>query len=51
MVGEWGPRQKAELARRIAELGGTVEEAYDEGWRMSATVTAEASGRPRVAAG
>ena len=35
----WGPEQKGPLAQRMSELGGIVEEAHDEGWRMSATLS------------
>ncbi|MHC4823026.1 MAG: S8 family serine peptidase [Planctomycetota bacterium] len=41
VVGEWGPAQKAELVGLIGEIGGTVEQAIDEGWIVSATLDGE----------
>jgi len=39
VVGEWGPAEKAQLVPMIQELGGTVHEAYETGWIVSATVS------------
>lgn len=36
IVGEWGPRQKAELVPWLQLLGGEVVQAHDEGWVVSA---------------
>lgn len=41
VVGEWGPRQKAQLVTQIEEIGGTVESAIDQGWIVSATLDGE----------
>lgn len=37
----WGPAHKAELAPFIADLGGTVLRANDEGWILEAHLTPE----------
>lgn len=41
VVGEWGPSQKGLVAGVIHSMGGSVEMAVDEGWRMEATLTPE----------
>lgn len=38
-VGEWGPREKAVVAARIAALGGAVEPRIEEGYLLEATLT------------
>ena len=38
IVGEWGPRQKAEVAAEIAEMGGRIDLVIDEGWVLEATL-------------
>ena len=38
VVGEWGPLQKNSLVALIQQLDGTVQEAYEQGWIVSATL-------------
>ncbi|HEX9794323.1 MAG TPA: S8 family serine peptidase [Planctomycetota bacterium] len=40
VVGEWGPLEKAVVARRIEALGGTIDLANAEGWVLDATLDA-----------
>ena len=41
VVGEWGPSEKQVLSDEIVALGGTVVEAYETGWIVSATLSPE----------
>jgi hypothetical protein len=41
VVGEWGPLQKSELVALINQLDGSVQEAWDQGWIVSATLNSE----------
>ncbi len=38
VVGEWGPREKLEVAAEVAEMGATVDLMIDEGWVIEATL-------------
>ncbi|MBC8327769.1 MAG: S8 family serine peptidase [Planctomycetes bacterium] len=38
IVGEWGPREKLEVAAEIAEMGGLVDLMIDEGWVIEASL-------------
>jgi len=41
VVGEWGPLQKSGLVSLINQLDGTVHQAYDEGWIVSASLNSD----------
>ena len=38
IVGEWGPREKAQVAAEIGEMGGLLDLMIDEGWVVEATL-------------